>query len=89
MAVDLDLQPIKKCADVISEQVEPHLIEEEPSVGLREDSMLCVGVLEGGKDSCQVRSHVRRSVKLLLAFDSTVVPGFTLLETHNQSFILS
>jgi hypothetical protein len=29
---------------------------------------------------------VVRSVKLLLAFDSTVVPGFSLLEIHDQDF---
>jgi hypothetical protein len=50
------LQPMQKCTDAISEQVDPHFIE-ELSVGLRNDSMLCVGALEGGKDSCQVRSH--------------------------------
>ncbi|PNF37610.1 hypothetical protein B7P43_G11987 [Cryptotermes secundus] len=53
MKVDLEFQPLGKCMDVITEQVDPWAINKELSVGLLNDSMLCVGVLEGGKDSCQ------------------------------------
>jgi hypothetical protein len=30
--------------------------------------------------------NIGRSIKLLLVFDSTVIPGFSLLETHDQDF---
>jgi hypothetical protein len=57
MKVDLEFQPLGKCMQVISEQVDPQVIRKELRAGLLDDSMLCVGVLEGGKDSCQVRPH--------------------------------
>jgi hypothetical protein len=69
LKVDLDLQPMDKCVDVISEQVDLQVLHKELGAGLPEDSMLCAGVLEGGKDSCQVRPHAK-------AFASTVVPDF-------------
>jgi hypothetical protein len=57
LKVDLEFHPMEKCMDAISEQVDPQVINKELSVGLLDDSMLCVGALEGGKDSCQVRPH--------------------------------
>jgi hypothetical protein len=57
MKVDLEFQPMGKCMDMITQQVDPQEIKEKLRVGLQDDTMLCVGVLEGGKDSCQVRPH--------------------------------
>ncbi|KDR12676.1 serine protease snake-like isoform X2 [Zootermopsis nevadensis] len=53
LKVDLEFQPMDKCSDALTKNVNPLQLKEQLGAGLLEDSMLCVGVLEGGKDSCQ------------------------------------
>ena len=56
MKVDLEFHPMQTCNVSMTRQGDPRELRRILSVGLLDDSMLCVGVLEGGKDSCQVRS---------------------------------
>lgn len=54
LKVNLEFQPMQKCNSSLSEQADPVQLRQALRVGLLEDSMLCAGVLEGGRDSCQV-----------------------------------
>lgn len=65
LKVDLEFQPMEKCSDVVTKQVDPQQLKQFLSVGLLDDSMLCVGVQEGGKDSCQVRPYAEFSTILI------------------------
>jgi uncharacterized Fe-S cluster-containing protein len=55
LKVELEFHPMQTCNDSLTRQKDPRELQKVLSVGLLDDSMLCVGVLEGGKDSCQVR----------------------------------
>jgi hypothetical protein len=55
LQVELEFHPMQKCNESLTRQVDPKVLQKILSVGLLDDSMLCVGVLEGGRDSCQVR----------------------------------
>jgi hypothetical protein len=43
-----------KCTDKFTKEVNPTELQQLLGAGLMGDAMLCVGVLEGGKDSCKV-----------------------------------
>jgi hypothetical protein len=70
LKVDLEFQPMAKCSDVMTKMVNPQELQQQLGVGLLEDSMLCVGVLEGGKDSCQVRMflYTYQNRRIITAF---------------------
>jgi hypothetical protein len=55
LQVELEYHPMQECNDSMTRQADPHMLREVLSVGLLDDSMLCAGVLKGGKDACQVR----------------------------------
>ena len=59
LKVQLEFHPMETCNDSLTRQADPSELRKVMSVGLLDDSMLCVGVLEGGKDPCQVRSRHR------------------------------
>ena len=56
LKVELEFHPMQTCNDSLTRQQDPGELRRVLSVGLLDDSMLCVGVLAGGRDSCQVRS---------------------------------
>jgi len=56
LKVELDFHPMQTCNNSMTRQKDPRELQRVLSVGLLDDSMLCVGALEGGRDSCQVRS---------------------------------
>jgi hypothetical protein len=60
LKVELDFHSMQTCNDSLTRQVDPGELRRVLSVGLLDDSMLCVGVLEGGRDPCQVRSDTER-----------------------------
>jgi len=55
----------------MTRQVHPYELRGVLRAGLLDDSMLCVGVLAGGKDPCQVRSRHRVLLERSLVFTET------------------
>jgi secreted trypsin-like serine protease len=53
LKVELDFHPMQTCNDSMTRQAHPSELREVLRGGLLDDSMLCAGVLAGGKDPCQ------------------------------------
>ena len=79
LKVELDFHPMQKCNDSLTRQMDPTVLRQILNVGLLDDSMICAGVLEGGRDSCQVRPDTQ-----CCARDPIYIPKLKLDQSRHQ-----